>query len=154
MPACTPVEAPACTPARVPEPTPGRGSRQLFAVHDAAGVVVGMSSKDTPPVPEPLLHAIWVLRWAIASEGVRGRWTLASVLERAYRTWAKADGWDLMPWKTVATALRQFVPYEYKPVTVKGRRRKRLAYLMPERFEDVGLPPLPVNMVPIGRRRA
>jgi hypothetical protein len=41
------------------------------------------------------------------------------------------------PWMVVASALRQFVPFGYKPMTIRGRRRKRLAYLMPATVEDV-----------------
>jgi len=111
-----------------------------YAVHNAAGVVVGVSDVDEEP-DTPMAHATWVLCWALNSDGIRGRWTLASVLQRAYRTNARHEGLSPMPWKTVATALREFVPVAYKPVTIGGRRRKGLAYRMPASIEDLRRPP-------------
>src|SRR5262245_4434700 len=109
-PACTPAQTPACVPACTPSCEPEHApERVYYAVHDAAGVVIGVSEVDEDP-ETPATHAAWVLWWALDSGGIRGRWTLASVLERAYRTSARRDGLSPMPWKTVATALREFVP--------------------------------------------
>jgi hypothetical protein len=145
---CAPPCALGQTPARAPKHTPKQApSEQRYAVHDAAGVVVGTSDVDTEP-DTPLNHAAWILGWALESDGVRGRWTLASVLQQVYRRQARHEGLDPMPWKTVATALREFVPVTYKPVRIGGRRRKRLAYLMPATIEDLRRPP-PTNVVPL-----
>jgi hypothetical protein len=76
--------------------------------------------EEAEPADSALMPAIWVLWWAVQSEGVRGRWTLASVVETAYRKGAKSEGLDPMPWKTVASALRQLVPFAYNPVTSRG----------------------------------
>jgi hypothetical protein len=122
----------------VPTCTPEQAWSALYAVYDAGGVVVGVSRVDEEP-DTPLQHVAWLLWYAATSEGMRGRWTLASVLENTYRKQARYDGLDLMPWKTVASALRRFVAWEYKAVTIRGKRRKRLAYLMPENLEDVRL---------------
>jgi hypothetical protein len=132
----TPLETPPCTPACTSEHAPVCAPAPTYAVHDAAGVVIGLSDVDLE-ADTPLRHAAWVLWCALESNGLRGRWVLASVLRHAYRKYARGDGLDPMPWKTVASALRELVRWEYKRVRIGGRLRKRLAYLMPERLVDL-----------------
>ncbi|HWE19793.1 MAG TPA: hypothetical protein VG758_21850 [Hyphomicrobiaceae bacterium] len=48
----------------------------------------------------------------------------------------------------MATVLGQVVPHTNKWVRIGGRRRRRLAYLMPERIEEV----VPANVLPLAKR--
>jgi hypothetical protein len=140
-PADAPADAPTHELAHEPAGT------AIYAVHDRAGVVVGVSVEDAE-ADTPDMHAAWLIRFAVDSNGLRGRWVLASVLRTIYRQAVRADVVDPMPWPTVAATMGQVVPRKHKWVRIGGRRRRRLAYLMPERIEDV----MPTNVVPLGRR--
>jgi hypothetical protein len=96
----------------------------------------------------PELHAAWLIRYAIEADGLRGRWVLASVLRAVYLRAVRAEGAKPMPWPTVVAVVGQVVARKHKWVRVGGRRRRRLAYLMPERIEDL----VADNVVPLGRR--
>jgi hypothetical protein len=116
-------------------------------VEDRAGVVVGLT--DEPVVADtPEVHAAWLIRYAIDADGLRGRWVLASVLRAVYLRAVRAEGIEPEPWPTVAAQVGQAVTRKHKWVRIGGRRRRRLAYLIPERIEDV----VPANVVPFGRR--
>jgi hypothetical protein len=121
----------------------------MFAVHDRAGVVVGLSDKDIVP-DTPEMHAAWLIRYAIDSNGLRGRWVLASALRAIHRRAVRAQEIEPLPWPIVASVVGQVVPRKPKWVRVGGRRHRRLAYLMPERIEDV-MPPPATNVVPLAK---
>jgi hypothetical protein len=116
-------------------------------VEDGAGVVVGLSGERVV-VDSPEAHAAWLIKYAVDSDVLRGRWVLASVLRTLYRKSMRVEGIKPMSWPTVAAQVGQVVTRKHKWVRVGGRRRRRLAYLIPERIEEV----VPADVVPFGRR--
>src|SRR5262245_61092987 len=141
-------DAPAHEPVHEPTHDPD-DAPTTYVVEDRAGVVVGLS--DEPVTADtPAAHAAWLIRYAIDSDGLRGRWVLASVLKTVYRRSIQGEGVEPAPWPTVAGLVGQVVPHKTKWVRIGGQRRRRLAYFIPERIEDV----VPNNAVPLDARRA
>jgi hypothetical protein len=143
-----PIHAPADAPGGAPRDAPG--GAPIYAVEDAGGVVVGLTHDGIEP-DTPAAHVVGLIRYAIDSDGLRGRWVLASVLRIVYRRAARSQGVDPLAWPTVATVLSQLIPPESKWVRIGGRRRRRRAYLIPECIEDVIGPP--AEVVRLAERR-
>jgi hypothetical protein len=95
-------------------------------VEDGAGVVVGLSDERVV-VDSPEVHAAWLIKYAIDSDVLRGRWVVASVLRALYRESMRVEGVEPVPWPTVAALVGQVVTRKHKWVRIAGRRRRRLA---------------------------
>jgi hypothetical protein len=94
----------------------------MFAVDDRAGDVVGLSDEDIVP-DTPEIHAAWLIRYAIDSDGLRGRWVLASALRTIHRRAIRVREIEPLPWPTVASLMGQVVPRKHKWVRFGGHWR-------------------------------
>lgn len=140
-----PGSTPTSTPGSTPEPTPGSTPasapvfRPAYPVHDAAGVIIGLSSWNTTGLDEnaPAAHAGLFLFWLAETHEVTfaGKQVLEKALKESYARFCRRQGIKRLPWGSVLRHFNKLLggPKTYKWSWVRGRKRKLRCYEIPLR---------------------
>jgi hypothetical protein len=134
----TPAPTSGSTPTSEREPTPAPEPPEtlpptIYAVRDAAGIVVDLSHWITEP-ESPATHAEDFLDWLVEQEVVAGQYVLEKALRKIYTTvFCPEFSFKPMPWPSILRRFSKLINGAkiYKSVYKGGRRRRLRAYRIP-----------------------